>query len=124
MVKLALFCLAVNRKKLRKEKGSQENGDASPTEESGFDGWSDDIPANDTSIDDWGEDTSKEAVQKRMEQLGDGVKGLTYHDDLEKSVEERFNLFFKFVKVIFCFCETFFLAVAALYLTIHVFVTI
>ncbi|XP_057315024.1 eukaryotic translation initiation factor 5-like [Hydractinia symbiolongicarpus] len=85
-------------KKLRKEKGSQENGDASPTEESGFDGWSDDIPANDTSIDDWSEDTSKEAVQKRMEQLGDGVKGLTYHDDLEKSVEERFNLFFKFVK--------------------------
>jgi len=90
-------------KKLRKEKGgsqNQENGETSPTEESGFDGWSDDIPvtSDKSSFDDWAEDTSKEAVQKRMQQLGEGVKGLTHNDDLDKPVEERFNIFFKFVK--------------------------
>lgn len=88
-------------KKLRKEKGgsqNKENGETSPAEESGFDGWSDEIPVNKSSFDDWADDTSQEAVQKRMQQLGEGVKGLTYNDDLDKPVAERFNIFFKYVK--------------------------
>ena len=48
---------------------------------------------------DWGEDTSEEAVKKRMEGLGEGVKTLTFNNDLDKSIEERFNIFFNFVKV-------------------------
>ena len=92
------------RKKLKKEKGAKnaQNGETSPTEteESGFDGWSDDLPtASKTNDDDWSTDTSAEAVRQRMSELGVGVKGLTHNEDLEKSTEERFQIFFKFVKV-------------------------
>jgi len=91
-------------KKLKKEKGEQngnaENGEASPDEESGFDGWSDEVKCNGNgnAEDDWCEDTSEEAMNKRMEGLGAGVKTLTMNNDLEKSLEERFNIFFAFVK--------------------------
>jgi len=90
-------------KKLRKDKGptqgkETENGETSPSDESGFDGWSDETPANNSFVDDWGDDTSKEAVEKRMQKLGEGVKGLTHNDDLDKPIEERFDIFFKFVK--------------------------
>jgi len=94
-------------KKLKKEKGKQENGDASPNDEdeSGFDGWSDEVKVNGDhengdaeDNDDWGEDTSEEAIKKRMEGLGEGVKTLTFNNDLDKSIEERFNIFFNFVK--------------------------
>jgi len=96
-------------KKLKKEKGKQENGDASPNEaedESGFDGWSDEVKVNgdhengdgDVGDGDWAEDTSEEAVKKREESLGQGIKGLTFNNDLDKSIEERFNIFFNFVK--------------------------
>ena len=94
-------------KKLKKEKGEKnaQNGQPSPTEtdESGFDGWSDDLPtASKTNEDDWSTDTSAEAVRERMSKLGVGVKGLTHNQDLEKSTEQRFEIFFEFVKVIFC----------------------
>lgn len=90
-------------KKLRKDKGptqgkEAENGETSPSDESGFDGWSDETPTNNSFVDDWGDDTSKEAVEKRMQKLGEGVKGLTYNDDLDKPIGERFDIFFKFVK--------------------------
>lgn len=88
-------------KKLKKdkEKKGAQNGEKSPTEtdESGFDGWSDDLPTT-GKTDGWSTDTSAEAVKLRMEQLGEGVKGLTHNDDLDKSVEERFQIFFKYVK--------------------------
>jgi len=92
---------------LKKEKGKQENGDASPNDEdeSGFDGWSDEVKVNGDhengdaeDNEDWGEDTSEEAIKKRMEGLGEGVKTLTFNNDLDKSIEERFNIFFNFVK--------------------------
>ncbi|XP_066920547.1 eukaryotic translation initiation factor 5-like [Clytia hemisphaerica] len=90
-------------KKLKKEKGEKnvQNGQASPTEtdESGFDGWSDELPtASKTNEDDWSTDTSAEAVRDRMSKLGVGVKGLTHNQDLEKSTEKRFEIFFEFVK--------------------------
>jgi len=89
-------------KKLKKEKDKNaQNGDTSPTDkdESGFDGWSDDLPtANKTNVDEWSTDTSAEAVRQRMSKLGVGVKGLTHNEDLEKSTEERFQIFFQFVK--------------------------
>ena len=91
---------------MKKEKGDKnaQNGDTSPTDkdESGFDGWSDDLPTdNKTNDDEWSTDTSAEAVRQRMSKLGVGVKGLTHNEDLEKSTEERFQIFFQFVKVFF-----------------------
>lgn len=90
--------------KLKKVKDNQEKaGEEKSTDESGFEGWSDDVPkANDNEKDDadldWSEDTSEEAIRKREAELGDGIKGLTFNNDLEKGVEERFNIFFQFVK--------------------------
>ena len=49
--------------------------------------------------DDWSVDTSDAAVQKRMGNLTSGVKGLALSEDSEKPEEERFNLFYSFVKV-------------------------
>ena len=49
--------------------------------------------------DDWSEDVTDEAIQRRMEDLSGGIKGLIVHGDLEKSPEERINMFFQFVNV-------------------------
>lgn len=49
--------------------------------------------------DDWGEDFSEEAVKKRMEELSDAAKQMAFTDDLEKTQEERLNMFYKFVEV-------------------------
>lgn len=49
--------------------------------------------------DDWSVDTSDAAVQARMGNLTSGVKGMAMNNDSEKSQEERFNLFYNFVKV-------------------------
>ncbi|EDL18628.1 mCG119306, isoform CRA_a, partial [Mus musculus] len=50
--------------------------------------------------DDWGEDTTEEAQRRRMDEISDHAKGLTLSDDLERTVEERVNILFDFVK--FC----------------------
>ena len=44
-----------------------------------------------------------------MEDLSGGVKGLVMNDDLDKSAEERINMFFQFVKVRFSFVYLVFL---------------
>jgi len=96
-------------KKVKQKDKENGNGNASPQEEedeSGFDGWSDEVKVNgkhengghDDADEDWGEDTSEEAMKKRMEGLGEGVKTLTFNNDLDKSIEDRFNIFFNFVK--------------------------
>ncbi|XP_019625674.1 PREDICTED: eukaryotic translation initiation factor 5-like [Branchiostoma belcheri] len=86
------------RKRDKKGKQQQENGTdgGSPTSHS---------PPPDQEDDDWGDDgdwsvdTSAEAVAARMEQLlTDGAKAITLNDDLVKTVEERLNQFFEFVK--------------------------
>ena len=94
------FLLTIFRKKAR-EKQSQENGkeDNGQTDESGFDGWSSDPIENGPADDEWSEDTSAEAVKNRQLTLGEGIKGLVVNDDLEKTEKERFDIFFKFVKV-------------------------
>ena len=61
----------------------------------------------DAEDDDWGEDetewiedTSDEAIAKRaQEQLTSGISGLVIDSDMDKSEEERINIFFKFVQV-------------------------
>ncbi len=44
-------------------------------------------------------DTSKAAVKARMENLTDTANALALNDDLDKSPQERLDLFFKFVEV-------------------------
>ena len=48
---------------------------------------------------DWCEDTSDAAVQARMEALSGAAKVMTISDDLEKSQQERIDMFYSFVKV-------------------------
>lgn len=43
-------------------------------------------------------DCSEEAVRARLQDLTDGVKGLTVTDDLEKTEKERMDLFYENVK--------------------------
>ena len=52
--------------------------------------------------DDWSVDTSKEAVKARLEVLSDGANALALNDDLEKSSQERLNIFYKFIEVCSC----------------------
>lgn len=47
---------------------------------------------------DWGEDTSEEAVKKRMEELSDAAKIMTVSEDTERSENERVDIFYNFVK--------------------------
>ena len=49
--------------------------------------------------DDWSMDTSKEAVKLRQTSLTEGASALTLTDDLEKSVTDCVNIFFKFFEV-------------------------
>ncbi|KAA0708754.1 Eukaryotic translation initiation factor 5 [Triplophysa tibetana] len=48
--------------------------------------------------DDWAEDTTEEAQRRRMEEISEHAKGLTLSEDLEKTLEERVNIFYNFVK--------------------------
>lgn len=48
--------------------------------------------------DDWCEDTGEDAVAKRMEALTTGAKGLMLNEDLEKTQQERMDLFYAYVK--------------------------
>ncbi|KAG9508773.1 Eukaryotic translation initiation factor 5, partial [Fragariocoptes setiger] len=58
----------------------------------------DDTKDDDDDDEDWGEETGEDAVRKRMDQLSAGTKCLMLNDDLEKSQEERLQLFFEFVE--------------------------
>ncbi len=53
---------------------------------------------------DWAEETTEEAQRRRMEEISEHAKGLTLTDDLEKSLEERVNIFYNFVKVFVLNC--------------------
>ncbi|ESO84468.1 hypothetical protein LOTGIDRAFT_132224 [Lottia gigantea] len=48
---------------------------------------------------DWGEDITEEAIKQRMEELTDAAKGLALTDDLEKTPEERIDIFYKFLQL-------------------------
>lgn len=52
----------------------------------------------DDDDEDWGEDTNEDAVRKRMDQLSAGAKSLMLNDDLEKSQDDRLQMFYNYVK--------------------------
>ncbi|KXJ13317.1 eukaryotic translation initiation factor 5 [Exaiptasia diaphana] len=90
-------------KKDRKNKKHQ-NGDTSPNHSPQENGEVDkfDMPnvnnSNSHDDDEWSVDTSDAAVHQRMKDLSSGVKGLTFTDDLERPEEQRFNMFYQYVK--------------------------
>lgn len=89
------------KKKGKDEKsGKQQNGDDSgthsPQHDSDQENGSPD--ADFVNEHDWCVDTDADAVAKRMESLSTGAKGLMLNDDLEKTAQERLDLFYEFVK--------------------------
>lgn len=88
-------------KSKRKGDKSKKNGDADGSRgDDGSDGdfGSVDKDGSDDFDDDWGEDTSEDAVAKRMEDLSNGAKGMTLNDDMEKTQQERLDIFYEYVK--------------------------
>ena len=57
------------------------------------------ISQKDSYEEDWGEDTSEAAVQERMQALTEAAKTLTVTADLEKTPQERIDMFYEYVKV-------------------------
>lgn len=78
-----------NKKDRKKEKTKDGKKEGSDDNENGDDYDDDDA--------EWGEETSEEAVRQRMEALSGGLGGLVIDNDLEKSEEDRINIFYKFV---------------------------
>ncbi|KAK3746126.1 hypothetical protein QZH41_008825 [Actinostola sp. cb2023] len=99
-----LDAIATPSKKDKKDrKGKKhQNGDTSPTHSPQENGEVNkfDIPVVNNTSDDgkWSVDTSEAAVQQRMKDLSSGVKGITFTDDLERPEEQRFNMFYQYVK--------------------------
>lgn len=71
-----------------------ENGDNNNVNSLGGGGGEDD----DDEDDDWGEDTSADAVRKRMQELTAGAKVMMFDDDVEKPEQARIDIFYAFVK--------------------------
>lgn len=83
-------------KEKKNRKKDKENGSSG-----GEGGSHNDIDAPDVvdgDDEDWAEETTEEAQRRRMEEISEHAKGLTLTDDLEKSLEERVNIFYNFVK--------------------------
>merc|ERR1719402_1713320 len=81
------------KEKEEKKKGGNKNGGS----DEGGD-WGDEDDDADDGV--WISDTSAEAIAKRaQEQLTSGISGLVIDSDMEKTEEERINIFFKFVQV-------------------------
>lgn len=53
---------------------------------------------NNDDDEDWGEDSTQEAARKQLDQLSAGARSLMLNDDLDKTQEERIEIFFKFVE--------------------------
>lgn len=95
-----------NKKASGKSKESSDNGNGDAVQDhqvEGHDGkkYKSRAPrSHDEDDDDWGEDTSDAAVQARKEGLSSAAKNLTISDDLEKSQQERIDIFYSFVQVL------------------------
>ena len=54
---------------------------------------------DDEDDEDWGVDLNEDAVAKRLKEQTDAIQRLTMNEDLEKTANERMNLFYVFLKV-------------------------
>nr|KAF6484172.1 eukaryotic translation initiation factor 5 [Rousettus aegyptiacus] len=89
-----------NRKGKDKENGSVSSSETTPPPPPPPNEISPPHAVEEEEDDDWGEDTTEEAQRRRMDEISDHAKVLTLSDDLERTVEERVNILFDFVK--FC----------------------
>jgi translation initiation factor 5 len=85
-------------KKKDRTREDKETGEKEPKADSGnvspADGWAAE------GEEEWMEDTSAEGIARRaQEQLTSGIAGLVIDGDMEKTEEERINMFFKFVQI-------------------------
>merc|ERR1712179_594080 len=70
------------------------------SKKNGSDGENEDEDWGDDDDTEWIEDTSEEAIAKRaQEQLTSGISGLVIDSDMDKTEEEKVNIFFKFVQI-------------------------
>jgi translation initiation factor 5 len=83
-------------KRKAKDGDKRQNGDTNDRNSPQHD--SDELNEINGDDDDWCEDTDADAVARRMEELSAGAKGLMLNDDLEKTSEERLQIFFDFTK--------------------------
>lgn len=83
-------------KRKRDDKKKQQNGDDGSPHDSDPEGQRKENGESDDN--DWCDNTDADAVAKRMEVLTTGAKSLTLNDDLEKSQQERLDLFYEYVK--------------------------
>lgn len=82
------------------KKKDRHKEDKDKSKKNGSDGDNDDEDWGDDDETEWIEDTSEEAIAKRaQEQLTSGISGLVIDSDMDKSEEERINIFFKFVQI-------------------------
>ncbi|KAK3541710.1 hypothetical protein QTP86_002134 [Hemibagrus guttatus] len=85
-------------KEKKNRKKDKENGSSSGEAGNRKDIDAPDAVDGDDDDEDWAEETTEEAQRRRMEEISEHAKVLTLSDDLEKSLEERVNLFYNFVK--------------------------
>ncbi|XP_006003414.1 eukaryotic translation initiation factor 5 [Latimeria chalumnae] len=83
-----------NRKGKDKENGSVSSNDTPNRNEID----APEVVDGDDDDEDWGEETTEEAQIRRMNEISEHAKNLTLSDDLERTVEERVNMLFDFVK--------------------------
>lgn len=86
-----------------KTNGAGDKTPGSPTTEADNPGFDVPPPVDDDDdnddFDDWGDDDTESARKEREKELTSGIKNLTINDDLEKTEDERLDLFYEYVKV-------------------------
>ncbi|XP_051500595.1 eukaryotic translation initiation factor 5 [Myxocyprinus asiaticus] len=85
-------------KEKKNRKKDKENGSSGGEAGNHNDIDAPDAVDGDDDDEDWAEETTEEAQRRRMEEISEHAKGLTLTEDLEKSLEERVNIFYNFVK--------------------------
>lgn len=83
-------------KEKKNRKKDKENGSSDADKNNDIDA-PEAVAGSDDDVD-WGEDTTEEAQKRRLEEISDHAKGLTLSEDLEKTLEDRVNIFYMFVK--------------------------
>ena len=92
--------IVANGKKSKRNKDkSKENGESDEqADDSNANNGEQQENGDELNEDDWCEDTGEDAVAKRMSELANGVNRLMASNDLEKTSEERLQIFFEDVK--------------------------
>ena len=88
---------SLTERKDKKSKRKQEQSENTENEQSN-NGNNETINEEDDDDDNWTVDVSEAAQKERMKELSMGVKSLAVDDDIEKSENDRLNIFFEYVK--------------------------